>query len=192
MRPDHRLLAVLMLLGCGSADDLPERVTSARPRVTAKTGDVLAADLAEALWLPRESVCRELGTIDCFEAHRIALGGVEPYRKGIQEPLPVAPTTAALSVERVALRACEGRIEAELGGDVRLLGPVLERDDRAARERVAASLVDRLLRRQATPEETTILADLWDEVTATSTDPSRDGPVLACFVVATSLEHLFY
>jgi hypothetical protein len=181
-----------VLHGCGKADDVPERVTSARPRVVAKTGDVLAADLSEALWLPRESMCRELGVIDCFEAHRIALGGVEPYRKGIHEPLPVAPVAAALAVERIALRACEARVAAELSGDVRLLKPVIAEDDRAAREQVAGALVDRLLRRSATSEETRVLTDLWDDVAAASSDPTRDGPVLTCFAVATSLEHLFY
>jgi hypothetical protein len=137
-------------------------------------------------------MCRELGTLDCFEVHRIALGGVEPYRKGIQEPLPVAPVTAALAAERIALRACEARVAAELSGDVRLMAPVLAQDERAAREQVAGAFVERLLRRSATDVETSVLADLWDEVASASADPTRDGPVLTCFTVATSLEHLFY
>lgn len=172
--------------------ELEPRVTSRDPVVKRKTGDQLVTDLAEALVLPAEALCTELGSTSCAEAHRVALGGVDAYKGAQYQPLTVPPVTATIAVERLALSACHQRVQTDLAGDPVILGPVLATDDRAARAQVAGAWIDRLLRRRGLPDEIDALADLWDEAAAESDYAVHDGAVLTCFVVATSFEHLFY
>ena len=205
MRLDWMTLLVLVACGSGTGPSpdpaspgttvptgVVPRVTSRDPVVKRKTGDQLVNDLAEALVLPADALCTELGTTPCADAHRVALGGVDAYKGAQYRPLPVPPMTATIAVERLALSACHHRVQADLTGPPTILGPVLGGDDRAAREQVASDWVDRLLRRRALPEEINALADLWDDVATESDYPVHDGAVLTCFVVATSFEHLFY
>ena len=70
-----------------AGDPVPtEQVAVSRQaRVKYKSGARYANDLAEALDLSRDAVCRELGRYDCVdEVHRIVLGGVEPYTLGVR------------------------------------------------------------------------------------------------------------
>jgi hypothetical protein len=100
-----------------ASDPVPaEQVAASRQaRVKYKSGARYANDLAAALDLPREAVCRELGRYDCVdEVHRIVLGGVEPYTLGVREPLPSIAVTAPIAQDRVALAACTARIERDL------------------------------------------------------------------------------
>jgi hypothetical protein len=68
-------------------------------------GDIrLTIDLAVALGLPFDQVCNELGQYACtYFVHPVALGGVDPYGKGIFESPTVTGVTTAVVVERVAL-----------------------------------------------------------------------------------------
>ncbi|MCP5152512.1 MAG: hypothetical protein H6983_00010 [Ectothiorhodospiraceae bacterium] len=170
-------------------------VPSNKARVKFKGGERYARDLATALSLPRVDLCRELGNFDCVsEVHRIALGGVEPYNLGIDEPLAVAPVTAAIAMERVALSACGARVDADLADPaaaalVRFSG---SEPTAAEREALAADLFDRILRRDATLDEIAAVAGLYASVAEESAAPARDWAVLSCFSVATMLEALFY
>lgn len=172
-------------------------VPSHKARVKFKGGERYARDLAAALDLPRDTLCRELGTYDCVgDVHRIALGGVEPYELGVDDPLPVAPVSAAIAIDRVALSACTARVDRDIEtpADAALFGPLLTGDpaDAGVREGIAADLVDRILRRDATPDEVAALAGLWSDLEADADDPARAWAQLSCFAVATMLESLFY
>lgn len=173
-------------------------VPSHKARVKFKGGERYARDLAAALDVERGELCLELGRFDCVtEVHGIALGGVEPYDKGIDEPLPVAPVSAAIAVDRVALSACTARVDADLEDPAAavIFGGLLraEEPSRAALEGVAADLVDRILRRDATPDEVAAIADFYAEVEAETDDAAvRAFGQLSCFAVATMLEALFY
>lgn len=213
------LLAGLLLLA-GCEDDAPAKpkakkpqttdsavVPSKQPRVRAKGGARYAADLAVALGLPRDQLCKELGSLDCVDdVHRIVLGGVEPYDLGIYQPLAVSPMTAPIAVDRVALSACaraarrdvQQRDAAVFLRDI-AAGQALSAADREA---VAKRIYDRLLLRDAEAFEVEALVGLHDDVVAelaaaqTTTTAAGDADeqwlTLACFAVASGTEALFY
>lgn len=171
-----------------------ELVPSRKARVKFKGGERYARDLAASLELGREAICNELGQYDCVQVHAIALGGVEPYQLGIDEPLATAPISAAIAVERVALSACSARIDADLADPASavLVSFASAEPSRGEREALAADLFDRLLRRDATLDEIAALTAFYDEVAADSDQPARDWARLSCLSVATMLEALFY
>jgi hypothetical protein len=184
-----------------SSDPVPtERVAASRQaRVKYKSGARYATDLAMALSLPRDALCRELGRYDCVdEVHRIVLGGVEPYTLGVREPLPSIAVTAPIAQDRVALAACTERIERDLAASepVFLTTADVDAPTPGQLEATAKRFYERILRRDATPHEVSALAQFHSTVTdepgqsrATAT---RDWAILSCFMVATTLESIFY
>lgn len=217
MFPDARTLwrgaaiaaaLVTGLIGCegsigGNAGPPPDTtvIESATQRVKFKSQGRFVRDLAAGLELQPGEVCQELGLYDCYEeAHRITLGGVEPYQRGIRDPLPVAPVTAPIAVDRVALSACATRVDLDFDAprDALVFGELALGDVNQATLRTAAgNLYDRLLRRDASSDELDALVAFHDDavevVTAEdSGNPVREWAVASCFAVATSMEGLFY
>jgi hypothetical protein len=186
-----------------SKDEVPsatERVAPSRQaRVKYKSGARYASDLAAALDLPREAICRELGLYDCVdEVHRIVLGGVEPYTLGVREPLPLIAVTAPIAQDRVALAACTERIERDLAASepVFLVSIDVDAPTPGQLEAAAGLFYDRILRREATPSELSALAQFHstvsDESGESGATATRDWAILSCFMVATTLESIFY
>lgn len=177
-----------------------ERVAPSRQaRVKYKSGALYANDLAAALDLQRDAVCRELGLYDCTdEVHRIVLGGVEPYTLGVREPLPSISVTAPIAQDRVALAACTERIERDLAASEPVFLTTIDVDapTRGQLKATARRLYDRILRRTATPDEVSALAQFHSTVTdepgASAATATRDWAILSCFMVATTLESIFY
>jgi len=177
-----------------------ERVTASRQaRVKYKSGARYANDLAGALDLPRDAVCRELGRYDCVdEVHRIVLGGVEPYTLGVREPLPSIAVTAPIAQDRVALAACTERIERDLGASAPVFLTTVDVDAPTPGELAATArrFYDRILGREATPDEVSALAQFHSTVTdepgESGAIATRDWAILSCFMVATTLESIFY
>ena len=185
----------------------PEPLASKTGRVRFKGGERYATDLATALGLPRDQLCRELGVQDCVDqTHRVVLGGVEPYDLGIYNPLAVAPMTAPIAADRVALAACgaAARRDVTKPADAVFfagLQPLAGLTD-AQRRQVAERLYDRLLLRDAEAFEVDALVglhgDVVAELAAAGTTTTAAGGAdeqwltLSCFAVATSLEALFY
>lgn len=161
---------------------------SRHPQLLAKDGEQLSRDLAQALGLARTEVCQELGRYDCaHDAHRIVLGGVEPYVLRIDTPLTSTPVTGPIAVDRIALAACGARATRDFGApSSAVVFGALARGEADAVSTTVEVLYDKLLARAPDAHERTLVATL-----ATDTSP-RDFAVLACFVVATSLESLFY
>lgn len=160
-------------------------VRSTAPALKRKNGAQLTADLANALELSGDAVCTELGLYDCEEAHRIVLGGVEAYKLLITQPLDGVPVSAPIATERVALSACGARASADFAGTPVVFGP-LASGEAGARGLAVDALYDRLLGRAPTAQERSLLAGFAPEAS------DQDFAQLACFVVATTLEHLFY
>lgn len=184
------LFFAVALCGCepeaAPAPQLQEVIASKDPRVKFKGGRRLGIMLSNALGLPANELCRELGTFDCIEdAHRIALGGVEPYQLRFNRPLRTLPVTSLMAVERVVLSACA----TATGRDQSLVG----RPQTTGKEELRAvveSLYRRLLQREVTEVEAEKLLNFYDEIE--SADPVHDWAVLACFAIGTSVEALFY
>lgn len=169
----------------------PAQAPSARAGVKRKAPDGYARDLAAALELPPDELCRELSTFDCVDTHRIALGGVAPYDLAVYEPLPEPGVSSPIAVDRIALAACGERWERDAAnGSLELFAELMTGEpDEAARAAVAGRLYRRLLRRDAEPRELEAVVDLWDELD--EPDP-RAWAQLSCFAIATTLENLFY
>lgn len=176
-----------------------EVAASRQARVKYKSGARYANDLAAALDLPRDAVCRELGRYDCVdEVHRIVLGGVEPYTLGVREPLPSLGVTAPIAQDRVALAACTERIERDLAASepVFLKAVDVDAPTPGQLEATVGRFYDRILRRAATPGEVSVLAQFHSTVTdepgESGATATRDWAILSCFMVATTLESIFY
>lgn len=171
---------------------------SRQPRVKYKSGARYASDLAAALDLQRDAVCRELGQYDCVDqVHRIVLGGVEPYTLGVRDPLPSIAVTAPIAQDRVALAACTERIERDLAASepVFLRKINVEDPTPGELEATAKRFYDRILRRAATSDEVNALAQFHSTVTGETGEgvtATRDWAILSCFMVATTLESIFY
>lgn len=184
-----------------ASDPVPtEQVAASRQaRVKYKSGARYANDLAAALDLQRDAVCRELGRYDCVdEVHRIVLGGVEPYTLGVREPLPSIAVTAPIAQDRVALAACTERIERDLGASEPVFLTTVDVDapTPGQLEATARRFYDRILGREATPDEVSALAEFHSTVTGepgeSGATATRDWAILSCFMVATTLESLFF
>jgi len=184
-----------------ASDPVPtERVAASRlARVKYKSGARYANDLAAALDLPRDAVCRELGRYDCVdEVHRIVLGGVEPYTLGVREPLPSIAVTAPIAQDRVALAACTERVERDLAASEPVFLTTLDVGAPTPEqlEATARRIYDRILGREATPDEISALAEFHSTVTGepgeSGATATRDWAVLSCFMVATTLESIFF
>ena len=186
------IVALLMLLAACNTD--PPQVTSSKARVMPKSGTVWGRDLASGLGLQEWELCQELGLSDCIQdAHRITLGGVEPTRLGIDEPLSEALVSAPIAVDRVALSACGERYSRDQSGPAVIFGPLLDKDSKRSRRAVAEQLIIRLLSRHPSEEEVDSLAiELYDAIEPVADDLQRDWAIGACVVVATSTEALFY
>jgi hypothetical protein len=176
-----------------------EVAASRQERVKYKSGARYANDLAAALDLERDAVCRELGRYDCVdEVHRIVLGGVEPYTLGVREPLPSPGVTAPIAQDRVALAACTERIERDLAASepVFLTAVDVDAPTPGQLEATAERFYDRILSRAATPDEVSALAQFHstvsDELGESGAPATHDWAILSCFMVATTLESIFY
>jgi hypothetical protein len=175
----------------------PSELSSSKSKLKAKNGAVYARHLSQALGLERNEVCRELGLYDCSEdVHRIALGGVEPYQLSIRAPLPVAPLTGPIALDRVALAACTRRAELDFaaapgGAPGGIFSPVVKAPgDANARRTVATSLIEALLGRRVEPGEVDEIVSFYDEIEGLERD--REWAAGACFALATHVEALFY
>jgi hypothetical protein len=116
----------------------------------------------------------------------------------VREPLPSIPVTAPIAQDRVALAACTGRIERDLAASepVFLTTVDLDAPTRGQLEATARRFYDRILRRTATPDEVSALAQfhstVTDELGESGATATRDWAILSCFMVATTLESIFY
>ncbi len=177
-------------------------VPSNNARVRFKGGQRFAAALASGLELAPTEVCQELSQYDCVDVvHNIALGGIEPYRNGIVEPLPETTVTTPIAADRVALAACTTRAEkdfadlpnAKIFAGLTVSEGTLADVDDASVEAVIQRLYQRLVTRDATAEEVEALRGLYREMAATPTaDLAEAWAAVSCYAIASTMEALFY
>ena len=173
--------------GSPSAEGVAQSVTG---RVKFKGGSRWGAELSRALELPVDELCKEFGAYSCVGlVHKIALGGMEPYKLAVVEPTEVAPVTAPLAVDRVALSACVKRfaLDKESGNPV-IFGTL--KGGKPSKEEVAGvvdSLYQRLLARNPSPQEREVLSQALDGFPS-----AEEWAISSCFALASSVEMLFY
>lgn len=161
-----------------SAEPTPAPTVEPRARASLrfKGGERVRNELSRVLGIPRDEVCMEVDYFDCVKrAHLMTLGGIEPYGRGLYEPVAETTALAPLAIDRMALHACITAVE-------RRSGPFysLEPDP------VITSLYNEGLLRQPTQAEREAITALMADASPT------DAAVLACFTVLTSTEALFY
>lgn len=157
----------------------------------------LAADLATALALPPDELCLELGALACTDVHQVPLGGSDPIGTGLYTPPPRPLATSPLALDRLLLAACAERVTRDLAGpavvfanvdlSLSVLDPAISR---AAMEADARVLYQRLLMRDATDAELSILVDLA-RPDASGAPTAREWATLSCFAVGTTTEAIF-
>ncbi len=186
--------------GGHDTDDVepPPPPTSPKANLQFKGPQRLEADLAGVLELEPEEVCVEVGGASCTQVvHRVALGGVSPYDLGIYEPTPLG-ATAPIATDRVVLRACQTRIDADLQGGPVLFGVPLDGDavaniDGPEVETFIDELYTRGLLRHAEPSEIAALRNLYGSIAAgADARPGRSWAIAACLATLTTAEFLFY
>lgn len=188
--------------GGGAADAGPTYARSAKANLRFKGDLRLTIDFAVGLGLPLDQVCAELGQYQCTTfVHPVALGGVDPYGKGLYEALPVTGATTPAVVDRVALAGCVRRVDLDLATPAsavifkalpvtagKLTNPA------GAEVRLALTeLTQRAWLRDPTEAELQHFIKLATDIEATGVmDPAKRWMQAACFAAFTSVESVFY
>lgn len=161
-----------------------------------KRNAAFEADLMRGLELTRDEVCQELGSQSCIrEVHTVALGGNDPFGAGLLRPATASLSTTPLVVDRVTLSACSQRARADKQGapkvftELDLSGPAPAAGTPEVRATITA-LFHRLLAREPKPNEVAALESLLSEDAESLS--AEAFATLACFVVASSIEALFF
>lgn len=175
---------------------------SAKGNLRFKGNERLTIDYSVALGIPLLEVCNELGQYSCsFIVHPVALGGVDPYGKGLFEPPPVTGATTPLVVERVALAACVKRVTLDLATPANAVVfksiPVTAgrlSNPQAPEVRLALTeLAQRAWLRDPTEGELALMLQLNTDIEATGVaEPAKVWMQAACFAAFTSAESVFY
>jgi hypothetical protein len=172
---------------------------SPRPALQWKRYAAFEDDLAAALALPKDALCKEFGREACIRGvHLSPLGGHDPFSSGLlessAEPLATTPTV----VERIVLSACSERAEldrkagtgAELFKGLDLAGKAAAPSDEVT-QGVVTELYRRFLSRDPEPSERDIVAALAADEQGEAV-PALAFAKGACFAVATTTEFLFF
>ncbi|MFP2956426.1 hypothetical protein ACLEPN_00985 [Myxococcus sp. 1LA] len=176
---------------------------STRNNLRFKGPERLTTDFAAALDVPSAQLCNELGQYSCAgHVHTVSLGGVDPYRSGLYEPLPVTGVTSPIAVERMALAGCSQRVTLDTSSPAEAVifkgvgldaqGRLADRTGQPVRDAIHA-LYQRALLRDAEGAE----VDAWLQLAADiessgSTRPGRDWMTAVCFAVLSSAESVFF
>ncbi len=170
---------------------------SARVNVVWKRHKQVANDLAKALELGLDRLCKEVGIYQCTDqAFLTALGGNDPFNKSQYRPAAVTSVMTPIALERVVLAACGTRVEMDLAGDARVFRFIdLSKSslvgDEAAVVQQIESLYQRLHARQPSQAEMTAVSELIYDNLGQPVSAS-DFAKLACLVIGSSKEFLFY
>lgn len=179
-----------------------EYARSAKGNLRFKGNERLTFDYSVALGIPFDQLCNELGQYPCtFTVHPVALGGVDPYGKGLFEGAHVTGSTTAIVVERVALAACVKRVTQDLATPTTAIVfksiPVTNgklTTPNGPEVRLALSeLAQRAWLRDPTEAELQALIQLNADIEATNVaDPAVNWMKASCFAVLSSAEAVFY
>ncbi|MFO0725894.1 MAG: hypothetical protein U1E65_19070 [Myxococcota bacterium] len=185
-----------------SIPELDPIATAAQGTLRFKGGRVLQADLAASLELSASALATELGTTDAFRMHQIALLGTDPYGSGILLPTENTSVTGPMVVDRIVLSACRVRVDRDLATPAQgVLFRNLPIDSHGGLSNLAAPEVgqaieriyQRFLKRDPQPHEREILTNFYAAALAKQeAQPARAWAIMACFMVGSSTENLFY
>ena len=181
-----------------SSDAEVSEPLSAQARLSWKRSAVVERDVAAALELPVEDVCRGLAGEPCVsDLYLVSLGGNEPYVAGMYVPVDRPLVTTPIAVERVLLAACSHRAaldtavaEPVVFGSLDLGGLAPAADSQAVSELVKA-LMRRLHARDPDADEVALVGRLVEDDDGTRL-PATEFALLACYAIASTTEFLFF
>lgn len=218
MRPERLvLLAATLALGVGCPGkitepsqpvmvmELPDAgslARSARGNLRFKGPERLTNDFSNALGLNADEVCTELGQYQCAGlVHTVALGGVDPFGRGLYEPSGVTAVTTPLVVDRMAFSACTRRVDKDLATPGAALifkglpqtGAKLANVDGPELTTAIGELTHRALQRDPYTNEVARYLQLAKDIEASgNAEPARAWMQAVCFAVLSSAESVFY
>lgn len=169
---------------------------SSRPNAIWKRHKQVANDLANALELSVDLVCKEVGTYNCTDkVFLTTLGGNDPFNKSQYRPADVTSAMTPIAFERVVLSACSTRVEDDLVGPARVftfidLGKASLEGDEAAVDTQTTALYQRLHARLPNQGELSAVRDLMTDDAGIPVS-AVDFAKLACLVIGSSKEFLF-
>jgi hypothetical protein len=177
-----------------------------------RTGWAYQQHLMQALALPEALVCNELGLLPCVTRpaserpfrgenipvgtpvpHLVALGGNDPFDQSHYVAAHTPGATTPVAVDRVALAACDARVEQDrLGTPVvfTALDFAATSVNEAAAAATARTLFSRFHLRDATAAELAGIQTLTTDDANTNVGPA-DFAIAACFAVASMSESVF-
>jgi len=157
----------------------------------------IEADLSTALSLTPETLCNELNLYSCTkEVHLAELGGHDPFESGNYSPLSNSSLTSPVSLDRIVLTACTNKVNAEISGTktvfkflnlAKYTGSIATADFRNQ----INELYHRFMLRDPSAVEISNLEQLKTNE-AGSEISNIDFAVLACYVIGTNVENIFY
>ena len=165
-----------------------------------KRVDILKNDLSQALGFAPAESCKELEIYDCFLAHKIPLGGSDPFGSGLYEPARSPQITTPIAVERIIMNTCIRRTLVDAAGpavvftELDLTSPGLDPSDPEtvhAVDNQIRILYRRFLARNPTVEEKDLIRSLLHSDTAELISAS-DFAILSCFAVGSTTEFIFF
>jgi hypothetical protein len=174
---------------------------SSKSNLRMKKPAVFKSDIARALQLPESEICSELGVVDCFQAHNMALGGIDPFERGILEAQEEFATTAPIVLDRIALLSCVKRVDldfADPSAAVIFKGLALKASAKSAgpdgpeMEQAIVPLYRELFQRNPKTWELTSHKDFYEFVDSKAEQRAKDWATLTCLTILTSVEAVFY
>jgi hypothetical protein len=127
---------------------------------------------------------------------------VEAYHANIYKPVEGTSLSAPIIVERVAISACNRRLDLDLQtpdaavlfGNVPLMAGRLADVESQAVADTIQRLFRVILQREPSADDTAALRELYRDIegSAEARVPARDWAVLSCMALMTSTEFLFY
>jgi hypothetical protein len=189
--------------GSGGGGEVDAGYTkSAKAQVRFKGDFRFTLDLSVGLGLQLSDVCNELGQYPCVSVHTVALQGVDPYGKGLFEPLPVTGVTTPVVVERMVTASCLKRVELDLATPASAVvfksiatdsGGKLTNPQSPEVRLALTELAQRAWLRNPTDAEIALLLQLNTDIEATGVaQPAKVWMQAACFTAFTSEEAVFY
>lgn len=163
-----------------------------------KRATMLRNDLAQALSLPAEHLCFELGTYSCTDmVHNFALGGRDPFTRAQYTSMEKPSQLTATAFERTVLQSCIKRIKKDLSESkpqVFRFYPLNKTLNDTSNEHIQQQVQDlyqRFFQRPASDAETAVALRLADRSRFGSISMDQWSQAL-CLTVGSQWAHLFF
>jgi hypothetical protein len=161
-----------------------------------KRATVLRNDLARALELPPDQLCKELDTYSCTDmVHNFALGGRDPFERAQYTSMEKPSQLTATAFERTVLQSCIQRIKKDAGAAMvfrfyALNRTLNETSDDLIQQQIQ-DLYRRFYQRPASSAEVTTALKLADRSRFGSTRMDQWSQAL-CLAVGSQWANLFF